>query len=166
MFPARYAWLLWSLLPGFSVQENSDSPKDHKTIDKNARQIESRSITLEEARAALNRLVQNHSFLSDAPFLEPLKTRIKRENEKELLLRVPSGSAYQGFSLGYWYCNPTNNDFSYLAKSSSRTELYTIRGHFFLSEDKHWIAKITEASRTSLFNAFGKQEYEQIKPTM
>src|SRR5438552_2338652 len=86
-----------------------------------AREVKSQDITLGEARAALNTLVEKNSFLSNDPFLEPLKSRIKEENKKESLLEVPAFSAYKGNSLGYWHCDYRRNDFSYIAKSASAT---------------------------------------------
>jgi hypothetical protein len=111
-------------------------------------------------------MVQSRSFLADEPFLEPVKKRILADIEKEPLLRVGASYVGGGFFLGRWFCDPGEARFSHFAKSADRTELFVVRGQFILGRGEQWVARITEASRTHLFNLFGKKEYEQIQPGM
>ena len=96
--------------------------------------------------------------------MEPLKTRIGGKNGMVSLSRV--SELYNGYSLGFWSVNTKTNEFSYYGKSANRTELYTLRGRFFLTEDKKWVAKLNEVSRMVLSNFFGKPQYDKIHETM
>jgi hypothetical protein len=128
---------------------------------------EGRKITTDEARAALNTLIEGKSFLSDALYMEPVKKRILAENKKESILTTYTSSSNPGGNfIGPWGGETSANEFSYFAKSPGRDELFTIRGSFLLGQDKKWTAKISEASATKLSNFFGKREYDKIKEGM
>lgn len=148
-----------ALMFGMSILGNTD-------VATLAADTKARPITLSEARIALDSLVESMSFLSDDQYLNPIKKRVKSENEKKPLLRVGASLIWGGFLLGHWYCDPKEANFSYSAKSSDRAELHTIRGQFIFEKGDKWTAKITEASRTRLFNIFGKQEYDKIQAGM
>jgi hypothetical protein len=126
--------------------------------------VQGRKITTDEARAALNTLMESKSFLSDATFMEPLKKRIIAENKKEsILVASTSSSAPGGRFIGSWNVEISANEFFYFAKSPARDELFTIRGTFLLGQDNKWTAKISEASAAKLTNFFGKTEYDKIR---
>jgi len=126
-----YVWLVPCLILGFSSSRENERQANQTHVGRHQSQVESRIITLDEARVALNSLVENNFFLSEDPFLASLKARIKEENEKESLLQVAASTKYKAHSLGYWSCKNVSNDFSYTARSANQIELFTIRGHFF-----------------------------------
>src|SRR5689334_90402 len=114
-------------------------------------------IAIDEARGAIEKLITSESFLAESSHLAPLKARIEEDKN-------PKNESIFHWSTR-WDFYTKENRFAYFAKSKSRTELYTIRGHFF-NVDGKWIAKISEASRTTLFNFFGDKEYAKLQQGM
>jgi hypothetical protein len=161
-FPVACAWMFSFGPLGYSFQPPSEKPGNAS-----AEKTERRAIAVEEARSALNALIESDSFLSDAPYMEPLKKRIRAENKNEPLLKAGSwGSAPGGVFIGPWGYEERSNSFSYIAKSKERDELFAIRGRFLLGENGKWTARICEASATKLNNFFGPREVGKIKTGM
>jgi hypothetical protein len=111
-------------------------------------------------------LVESKLFLSEDSSLIPLKTHIAAELRQESPLQGGISFSNGGFFLGRWFCDPRTSEFSYFARSADRTDLYSIRGQFVIGKGDQWVARIIEASRTGLFNLFGKRAYDLIKPGM
>jgi len=140
----------------------------HPVIDLAADpQIKPKIIDEQDAREALNRLIESKWFLSDVRYLDSLKKRIQTENKEAPIVTSPYRiSAPGGHLIGSWSIYPGTNDFAYIEKSADRSELFIFRGQFLLARDNRWTAKINEASATRLTNFFGPREYEKIKVGM
>jgi hypothetical protein len=153
----------------FAAFACSFQPPGEKVADAkpNAGKLDGQAITVEEARPALNKLIESDSFLSDAPFLKPLKERILAENKEVSLLKAGiRHSNPGGHFIGHWGYDTNTNTFSYIAKSKGRDELFVIGGHFLLGNDGKWTARIGEASVTRLSNLFGRREIDKVKVGM
>lgn len=127
-------------------------------------QSKPKTIDEQDAREALNQLIESKSFLADVPYLDSLKKRIQAENkETPLPTAAYRISAPGGNLIGSWSIYPGTNDFAYIEKSADRSELFIIRGQFLLARENRWTAKINEASATKLTNFFGPSEYDKLK---
>lgn len=122
-----------------------------------------RHVTMQEARTAIGEMIDSPSFLSEAPGFERIRTQIGDECKKTALKNLP---VFDERFFGNWECILADNSFSYSARPPKGNELLTLRGHFFLGEKGHWVARTNQVSRTALVNFFEMKEYAKIRNGM
>ena len=146
------------------------SQQDGQLVNSGARNtkdiVNAKAISSKDLRIALNSMIEGELFLANDAFLEPLRTKIHDENKKESLLRKTEIKQGDSISIGYWKGNLNNGQFSYVAKSADRSELYTIRGHCVFANNGQKTASLDEVSRTRLFHSFSKLDCEKIQLKM